>query len=204
MKPKLLLATTNVGKIKEMRALLQTLPLEILTPADLGLTLEVQESGATYEENASLKARAYAQASGLVCLADDSGLEVAALGGAPGLHSARYVSSPDATDADRRSYLIEQLRDHPRPWNARFFCLVAIATAAGNIFKTEGVCAGEIIPVARGQGGFGYDPIFLLPAFNQTMAELDPDQKNELSHRGRAVKAAIPMLRTLLNLSSGK
>lgn len=204
MKSKLLLATTNPGKIKEMRALLQSLPLELLSPMDLDLVLEVKESGATYQENAALKARAYAQASGLICLADDSGLEVAALNGAPGLHSARYLPKPGATDADRRAYLLEQLKGRPRPWEARFYCLVAVATSEGHLYYSEGICPGEIVPEARGEGGFGYDPIFLLPAHDQTMAELGREEKNELSHRGQAVRAAIPILRNLFNLHPGK
>lgn len=204
MKKQLLLATTNPGKINEMRAILQSLPLELLTPADIQLSLEVAETGDTYRENATLKAQAFAQASGMISLADDSGLEVAALNGAPGIHSARYAPQPNATDADRRARLISELRNQPRPWEARFYCLVAIATPEAFLHYSEGICPGEIIPEPRGQDGFGYDPIFLLPTLQKTMAELDTRTKNEFSHRGQAVKAALPILRNLFSIGLGK
>ncbi len=194
---KLLLATNNKGKLRELRAILADLPLEILTPAEIGLDLDVPEDGATYIENASRKALAFQRASGLTCLADDSGLEVEALGGAPGLHSARYSSKPGATDADRRAFLLENLEGQPRPWTARFRATVAIADADGNVQTAEGVCPGEIIPEERGTGGFGYDPIFLLPEHGLTMAELTEETKNRLSHRARAVQAARQILLSL-------
>lgn len=204
MKKQLLLASTNPGKINEMRAILQSLPLELLTPADIQLSLEVAETGDTYRENATLKAQAFAQASGMISLADDSGLEVAALNGAPGIHSARYAPQPNATDADRRARLISELQNQPRPWEARFYCLVAIATPEAFLHYSEGICPGEIIPEPRGQDGFGYDPIFLLPTLQKTMAELDTRTKNEFSHRGQAVKAALPILRNLFSIGLGK
>lgn len=191
---KLLIATGNKGKVREIQALLEGLEIELLTPADVGLTLEVEEDGGTYAENAGKKARAYSQASGFLALADDSGLEVDALGGAPGLHSARYTGQPGATDADRRAYLLRQLQGRPRPWTARFHATVAIAAPTGELWFTEGNCEGEIIPEERGTCGFGYDPIFFLPALNRTMAELSMDEKNRLSHRALAVRAAVPLL----------
>jgi XTP/dITP diphosphohydrolase len=141
------------------------------------------------------KARAYAAASGLVALADDSGLEVDALNGAPGLYSARYSAKPGATDADRRKYLLENLHTRPRPWKAHFHATVAIAQPAGEIRFADGNCYGEIIPEERGMNGFGYDPIFFIPDKGCTMAELEQEEKNKLSHRGLAVKAAIPILK---------
>lgn len=191
---KLLLASNNKGKLRELRAILAELPLEIVTPADIGLNLEVDEDGATYAENAVKKALAFQRASGLTCLADDSGLEVDALGGAPGLYSARYSSKPGATDADRRAFLLQNLADKPRPWMARFRATVAIAGSDGSVQIAEGTCPGEIIPEERGIGGFGYDPIFLLDGLTQTMAELPEETKNRLSHRARAVQAARPIL----------
>ncbi|HEY57100.1 MAG TPA: RdgB/HAM1 family non-canonical purine NTP pyrophosphatase [Anaerolineae bacterium] len=194
----LLIATTNRGKQAEFRQLLRGLHVRLLFPQDLGLSLQVEESGQTYAENAALKARAWAQASGLLTLADDSGLEVEALDGAPGIYSARYAPQPQATDADRRRHLLRNLARHPRPWKARFRCVLAIAEPQGPVHFAEGVCPGEIIPEERGEHGFGYDPIFLLPEQGKTMAELTPAEKNRLSHRGRAVQAAWPLLMALL------
>ena len=194
---KLLLATNNKGKLRELQAILADLPLELVTPADINLDLDVFEDGATYAENASKKALAFAHASGLVCIADDSGLEVDALDGAPGLYSARYSSKPGASDADRRAYLLQNLNGKPRPWKARFRATVAIAGPEGSVQIAEGTCPGEIIPEERGTGGFGYDPIFFMPELGQTMAELSDETKNRLSHRARAVQAAKPILMRL-------
>jgi len=194
---KLLIATNNRGKQEEYRALLASLPVDLVFPQETALELEVQESGATYAQNAAIKAEAWAKATGLLTLADDSGLEVEVLGGAPGLYSARYAPLPNATDADRRHYLLSQLRDKPRPWKARFVCTIAVATPEGVLHFAEGVCPGEIIPEERGVNGFGYDPIFYLPDLGLTMAELLPDEKNRLSHRGRATRAVRPILQAL-------
>ena len=195
---KLLLATRNPGKLREFRALLVDLESQLLAPGDLNLHLRVEEKGNIYAENAAHKARTYAHHTGLVSLADDSGLEVAALDGAPGLLSARFAPQPGATDADRRAFLLQQLQPHPRSWNARFRCTVAVATPDGVVNLTEGICPGEIIPEERGQGGFGYDPIFLIAELGKTMAELSMAEKNQISHRARALRAAIPMLKQLL------
>lgn len=195
---KLLIATGNKGKVKEIRALLDRLEVELVAPKDLGLEIDVVEDGATYEENAAKKARAYSQASGLVALADDSGLEVDALGGEPGLYSARYSGQPGATDADRRAFLLEKLAGKPRPWTAHFHATVAVGTPDGLVQFAAGDCHGEIIPEERGDGGFGYDPIFFIPGMNRTMAELSMDEKNRLSHRALAVKHALPILQNLM------
>ncbi len=194
---KLLIATNNKGKVIELQDLLKNTNFEIVTPADINLNLEVEEDGTTYAENAAKKAIAFAQASGLISLADDSGLEVDALDGAPGLYSARYHPKPDANDADRCAYLLENLRDKPRPWSAHFHATIAIALPDGEIHVVEGNCYGEIIPVERGKGGFGYDPIFLLSELNKTTAELKMEEKNRLSHRAKAVMNAIPVLKKI-------
>jgi XTP/dITP diphosphohydrolase len=194
---KILIATNNKGKVKELQDLLKGTGLELVTPADINLNLEVEEDGATYAENAVKKANAFARASGLVSLADDSGLEVDALDGAPGLHSARYHPKSGANDADRRAYMLENLKGKPRPWKARFHATIAIAIPDKDVHVVEGNCLGEIIPNERGTGGFGYDPIFLLPELNKTMAELEMDEKNRLSHRAKAVMNAIPFLRKI-------
>ena len=199
-KNRLLIATNNQGKVDELRALLKSLPIQLVTPAELNLNLEVPEDGKSYAENAGKKAAAFAQVSGLVSLADDSGLEVEALGGAPGLYSARYLSKPGATDGDRRAYLLKNLDKKPRPWRACFRATIAIAVPDQRVQMTEGECQGEIIPEERGTGGFGYDPIFFIPALGRTMAELDMDEKNLVSHRARAVMNARPFLEKLFEI----
>jgi XTP/dITP diphosphohydrolase len=196
---KLLIATSNKGKIKEFQALLKSLDVELVTPREVGLDMEVTEDGQTYQENAGKKARAYSQASGLIVLADDSGLEVEALDGAPGLYSARYSPLAQATDADRRVYMLKNLEDKARPWKAHFHATVAIGLPDGQLFFVDGNCYGEIIPEERGSNGFGYDPIFLIPAAGSTMAELSMLAKNELSHRALAVKNALPLLQKIFN-----
>ncbi len=195
---KLLLASGNRGKLREIQALLEGMDVELIIPSQLGIELNVEEDGSTYEENAAHKAMAYANAAELLTLADDSGLEVDALNGAPGIHSARFSPLPGATDADRRAHLLSQLRGKPRPWPARFHCTVALAIPSGEIRFAQGDCSGEIIPEERGQHGFGYDPIFLIPGTGKTMAELSMEEKNQLSHRARAVREALPILRNLL------
>ena len=194
---KLLIATNNKGKVKELQGLLKGTGLELITPKDINLNLEVEEDGTTYAENAIKKASAFAHASGLVSLADDSGLEVDALDGAPGLYSARYHPKPGANDADRRAYMLENLKGKPRPWKARFHATIAIAIPEKDVQVVEGNCLGEIIPNERGTGGFGYDPIFLLPELNKTMAELEMEEKNRLSHRAKAVMNSIPVLKKI-------
>ncbi len=200
---KLLLASNNPGKLREMSALLVDLPLELVSPLMIGLQLDVNEDGNTYAENAARKARAFAQAAGLLTLADDSGLEVDALHGEPGLYSARYLGRPGASDADRRRYLVQRLKGLPRPWTAHFHCTVALGDQLGAVQFVEGDCPGEIIPEERGHDGFGYDPIFLLPQLGRTMAELSLEEKNRLSHRARAVLAARPLLMQRIRVSGG-
>jgi XTP/dITP diphosphohydrolase len=196
--PKILIGTNNLGKQKEIYAILSELKAEMITPTMLGLRLDVEEDGSTYQENAAKKAVAFAQASGLISLADDTGLEVEALNGAPGLYSARFAPGAQATDADRRNYLLQRLQNHPQPWQARFRCILAIAKPGGSVAFTEGICQGEIIPDERGLHGFGYDSIFLIPSIGRTMAELSMEEKNQLSHRALAVNAARPILLQLL------
>ncbi len=194
---KLLIATNNKGKVKELQELLRGLNIQLVTPSEINLILDVTEDGNTYAENASKKAIAFAKASRLISLADDSGLEVDVLNGAPGLYSARYSPDPGADDANRRNYLLQNLKGKPQPWKAHFHATIAIAKPTGEVQLAEGNCYGEIIPEERGSGGFGYDPIFLLPELNKTMAELEMKQKNRLSHRALAVINAISVLRSL-------
>lgn len=201
---RLLVATGNLGKLSEIQSLLGVIKISLITPDKIGSFIQVEENGSTYEENASLKASAFARLSGLITLADDSGLEVDALAGQPGIRSARFSPLPNATDADRRAYLLDLLRDHPRPWKAHFHCTVAIATPEDKLYFAQGNCPGEVIPEERGANGFGYDPIFLLPEVGLTMAELSMDEKNLLSHRARAIKAAIPILLAVFRTQSSK
>jgi XTP/dITP diphosphohydrolase len=196
---KILIATNNQGKLKEIRSLLDSTNLQLVSPAELELQLEVREDGSSYQENAALKATAFAKASGLVVLADDTGLEVAALNGAPGLYSARFSSRPAATDADRRQYLLERLQAYPPPWEAQFRCVIALKVKDQPVRFAEGICTGQIIPEEHGEHGFGYDPIFFLPQVERTMAELTMEEKNRLSHRAVAIRSAIPMLLEMIS-----
>jgi XTP/dITP diphosphohydrolase len=192
----LLIATHNPGKMREFRQLLMPLGARFCFSSELGLHVEVVEDGSTYAENARKKAEAYRRASGLLTLADDSGLEVDALGGAPGVYSARYRPG---SDEDRVEALLAHLRDVP--WEqrtAQFRCVVVIVTSGGEVYEAEGVCKGRIAFEPAGQGGFGYDPVFYLPEYGCTMAQLPPVEKNRISHRARAVRAALPALRRLL------
>ena len=193
----LLVGTNNRGKVREYEELLANSPgaLQITFPAREGLALEVEETGETFQANARIKALAYAQASGLPCLADDSGLEVDALDGAPGVHSARYAG-PDTTDVDRYRKLLDALADTPvGQRSARFRCVVALALPDGTVRTASGTCEGEIGFVPRGEHGFGYDPIFIVEGHGgRTMAELSPEVKNEISHRARALMAIRPIL----------
>jgi len=194
---KLLLATNNQAKVREYRSLLQNLPLELITPAELGITTVVSEVGESLEENARLKATVLAAESQLPALADDSGLEVDALGGEPGRLSARYAGE-NASDRDRVSYLLKRLKGVPWPRrSARFRCVIAIATTDGKIEFCSGECPGLITLEPRGEQGFGYDPIFYLPQLDKTMAELPLEVKNRVSHRGQAARKVPRVLERL-------
>lgn len=194
---KILIATTNKGKKSEIISLFQDTPFELVFPADLGITTEVEETGATYEENAALKARALCQQSGLLTLADDTGLEVEALDGRPGVHSARYLPNEDATDADRRAKLLSELKDKPAPWRARCICVVALASPDGRVELFEGELLGEISQRESGEYGFGFDRSFWIPQVNKTLADLRMQEKNQISHRAMAVKKVIQRLQTV-------
>lgn len=196
----LLIASSNPGKLREFQSILQDLKVNLVLPADIGVSLQVEEDGLDYYENALKKARAYSQTSGLITLADDSGLEVDALEGAPGLHSARYSPKPGATDADRRDYLLQQLAKYPQPWTAHFHCTLVVALPDGDHYTYIGTCFGQIIPEERGENGFGYDPIFLVDGRDKTLAEIPEEEKNHISHRGQAVLAALPTLKNILKM----
>ena len=194
-KSKLLLATNNLGKAQELAALLEGVPFIITTPQEEGITLDVEETGATFEENAMLKASAFAIASGLLAMADDSGLEVDALGGAPGVLSARYAG-PEASDEDRVRYLLGKLE--LVEWSgrgARFRSVISVASPAGALELFDGACEGMIALEPRGMAGFGYDPVFYVPSLSRVMAELSLEEKNGISHRGIAARKAVEYLK---------
>lgn len=188
-RPRLLLATTNKGKIKEYRSLLSGIPYDILTPADCGITADVKEDGETYEQNALLKATAMASLSCLLTMADDSGLEVEALGGEPGVKSARYAGA-NKTDAERNAFLLAKLKEAPDiRRNAQFRCVIAIAEPNGKVEIFSGSCQGLITTEPKGTQGHGYDPVFYIPELKKTMAELTMAEKNLISHRARAAES---------------
>jgi XTP/dITP diphosphohydrolase len=193
VREKLLVATHNQGKVREYRALLADLPLEVTYLDAEGITFEAEETGQTFADNAAMKAQAYAALTGLLTWADDSGLEVDALGGEPGVLSARYGAPATRSDAERYQLLLSRLAGVPDLQRAaRFRCVVALAWPDGRVATADGACEGRIAHAPRGAHGFGYDPIFLVADCDhqQTMAELDPDLKNQVSHRGRAAQAA--------------
>lgn len=190
-KKQILIATRNVGKIGELEKLLEDLPFELRSLSEFSDVADVEETGATFAENAILKAREYAIRTNLWALADDSGLEVAALGGAPGVFSARYADS----DEEKINKLLNELGENSER-SARFVCVMALADETGEIrFLAEGICRGEIALNASGTNGFGYDPIFIPKGFAQTFGEISADVKRKISHRARAFQKIIRFLR---------
>jgi XTP/dITP diphosphohydrolase len=190
---RLLIATKNRGKVQEIRALMgvgMQKDLEVITLADVPAVMEPREDGKTFAENARIKALHYAQAIRVLCVADDSGLSVDALGGLPGVRSARYAGE-GATDAANNAHLLHELARHPRPWKAAFVCAAAAALPGRVIAEATGRLTGQIVPEPRGQEGFGYDPVFLVDSTWKTLAELPPEEKNRISHRGQAMRALI-------------
>ncbi|GLV59953.1 non-canonical purine NTP pyrophosphatase [Dictyobacter sp. S3.2.2.5] len=190
----LLVATTNRHKLEEYRAIFANLPYELLSLNDVHIDFDVEETGTTFQENAELKALAYARASGTLSLADDSGLEIDALGGAPGVYSARFAGV-DTPYEKRFPILFDRLRGvPPEKRTARFKCVITIAEPSGYHQSVEGSIEGLITDPPRGSNGFGYDPIFLVPELGKTTAEIEPEHKNSISHRGRAALKARALL----------
>jgi XTP/dITP diphosphohydrolase len=190
----LLIATTNQNKLREYAAIFAGLPVQLRSLRDVGIDDDVEETGATFAENAQLKAEFYAARSGLLTLADDSGLEVAALNGEPGVFSHRYAG-PDATDADRNALLLKKLDGVPfHSRLARFVCVIALVRPDGAVELVEGILSGVIEFAPRGSNGFGYDPLFYVLDENATLAELPLDRKNQISHRALAARQAREVL----------
>lgn len=193
---KLLLASNNEGKLRQLELLLDGSPIELRRPADLGLHLEVEEDGDTYAANAGKKALAFARASGFYALADDSGLEIPALGNWPGLHSVRFAG-PSADVAQRQGLILQRVAAlPPRDRRARFVGVIALADPGRVVVEAVGTCRGRIV-TPRGSGGFGYDPIFEPDGATLTLAEMSPEQANQASHRGIALRELLPILRRL-------
>lgn len=190
---RLLIATRNRGKVVEIRALMGLAlqrNVEVVTLVDLPNTEQPREDGKTFRDNARIKALHYAAAHKVLCVADDSGLSVEALGGQPGVLSARYAGY-GASDAQNNAHLLHELAPHPRPWKAAFVCAAAAALPGRIVAEASGAAEGEIVPDPRGREGFGYDPHFLVTSLGKTMAELMTDMKNRISHRGVAMRALI-------------
>ncbi len=204
MSMKILLATQNQGKVRELRELLVDEAIEVLSLRDIPNWEDIEENGVTFADNAALKAREAVRRTGLITLADDSGLEVDALEGAPGVYSARFAGEPkdDERNIDKLLQLLGTTPEDQR--TARFRCALVVATPLGEEFLTEGAVEGRILTERHGSDGFGYDPVFYLPKFAKTMAELTMNEKNSLSHRAQAFRKVIPILRNLRTSTSAE
>jgi len=190
---KILVATRNRGKVREFRYLLGHLGIEVVGLADLSIEKDYEESGTTFAANACMKAKLYSLETAIPVLADDSGLEVEALGGRPGIYSARYAGE-GASDSDRIEKLLSELKNHPESREARFVCALALAQNGQLLLEAEGECRGLVSEEPRGSNGFGYDPIFFFPELGKTYAELTEEEKNRYSHRANAIKALLDKL----------
>lgn len=196
-RPLLLIGTTSGGKIREYREIFADLPARLVTPPELGIELDVAEGDRSFAENAALKARAFRAASGVLTIAEDSGFMVDALDGEPGIRSARWGDTGDYAVKNR--LILERLRLVPRQdRRCRYVSHIAIVTRDGRLYRRSGACVGYVAPEPVGGGGFGYDPIFFVPRFGRTMAELSAEEKHRISHRGRAARRALPLLESLL------
>ena len=194
MNQKLLLGTSNPGKINEFKQILQNIPYRLTTLEEESCNIEVIETGKTFLENATLKATQYANATKLPCLSDDSGIEIDALNGRPGIYSARY-GGHELSDDERVQLILEEMKNIPyENRKARFKASIVVAWPDGKILEKEATMEGIINFSPRGGNGFGYDPIFLLPEFDKTSAEIDPNEKNRISHRAKAIRKIIPLL----------
>lgn len=195
---RLILASNNKNKLREFKGLVKDMDAELISQSEAGCDFEVDETGATFEENAYLKASAVTEATGLPAVADDSGLVVDALGGEPGVYSARYGPGHSASDADRYNYLLEKLGGE-KDRRARFVCCICCTMPDGAVLRARGECEGEILYAPRGTNGFGYDPVFRPLGTEKSMAELLPEEKNAISHRGKALREFMTVLKEHLN-----
>ncbi|MBI2724038.1 MAG: RdgB/HAM1 family non-canonical purine NTP pyrophosphatase [Chloroflexi bacterium] len=198
----LVIATNNAGKVRELQPLLADAGFALTTPRELGIPFDPEETGATFAENATIKAVEAARSTGFLALADDSGLEIDALGLRPGIFSARYAgkdrTDPDISEEEQVRLILQEMEPVPEgERTARFRCVIAIAAPDGAVRTTEGVFEGRITRAPRGTNGFGYDPIFEVPGRGLTSAELDPEEKNRISHRGQAARKAVAILQEI-------
>ena len=194
---KIILASNNKNKLREFRELMRGMDVELISQREAGCCFEVEETGTTFEENACLKASAVTAATGCIAIADDSGLVVDALNGEPGVYSARYGPGHDASDSDRYNYLLNKLGNEPQR-SARFVCCICCTLPDGGRITSRGECEGEILRAPSGTNGFGYDPVFFVPELRKTFAQLTPEEKNAISHRGNALRAFAAELKTYL------
>lgn len=199
MMDKIVFATANEGKVKEIKEILKDFPIEVVSMKDMGITADIEENGDTFEENSLIKARALVKLTGLPALADDSGLEVDYLNGEPGIYSARYLGRD--TDYDyKNNYIINKLSEaQDKERSARFVCVISLVLPDGREFVERGVVEGLIGYEQKGENGFGYDPIFYLPEYSKTSAELSPEEKNKISHRGKALSAMKKLIMDLVD-----
>ena len=193
---KLILASNNANKLKEFRSLVADLDIELISQREAGCDFEVEETGMTFGENAWLTASAVTAATGIAAVADDSGLCVDALGGEPGIYSARYWLGHAASDQERYRYLLQKM-EGVEDRSARFVCCICCTFPDGSVIRSRGECEGEILFAPKGQNGFGYDPVFHPLCLDKGMAELTPEEKNAISHRGKALRAFLEELRKL-------
>lgn len=191
---KLVLASNNAHKLEELRAILNTLGMEVVPQKEMNITIEPDENGTTFEENSYIKAKTIMDACGLATIADDSGLMVEALGGEPGVYSARYGGEACVTDRDRLNYLLSRM-EGKTDRRAKFVSVITMLTPDGKKIVARGECPGEILTAGRGENGFGYDPIFYVPQAQCTFAQLPSEEKNRISHRARALEAFAQMVR---------
>ena len=189
MMDKIVFATTNEGKVKEIKEILEGFPVEVVSMKEMNITTDIEENGTTFEENSLIKAREISKLTGLPALADDSGLEVDYLNGEPGIYSARYLGK-DTDYNYKNNYIIDRLKEaEDKERSARFICVISLVLPDGREFVKKGVMEGRIGYEIKGENGFGYDPIFYLPEYGKTSAELSSDEKNKISHRGKALRA---------------
>ncbi|HEX3029912.1 MAG TPA: XTP/dITP diphosphatase [Clostridia bacterium] len=195
---KLIVATRNKGKLKEIKEIMRDFPFEVISMEAVGLNDDIEENGSTFEENAMIKAREVSRLTGEMVMADDSGLEVDYLNGAPGIYSARFAG-PGASDKDKNMKLLGLLEGVPfEKRRARFVCAIAVFFPDGRSFVVRGTCEGIIGYEEKGENGFGYDPLFFVPEFNMTSAEMEPDEKHKISHRGKALRLMAEELKKYL------
>ena len=195
---KLILASNNKAKLREFRRMFEGTEVELVSQREAGYDIEVEENGTSFEENSYIKAKAITDLSGCAAIADDSGIEVDCLGGEPGIYSARYGVGHEASDEERNNYMLAKMGDS-QDRTARYVCAVCCTLPNGDVIRTRGECEGDILFSPRGQGGFGYDPLFVPKGFERTIAEISAEEKDAISHRGKATREFVEKFKEYLN-----